>query len=120
MVTTMSEHQFEFKIPHKVLEQEIDGQKVYAIRLQEDPFRDIIYSYGRVSFNEDEENDRLSISFEYDLLEDNDQEYDTKEFQNYIGELLQEMIMFEMGRNNLIFTGGTDETRNDDSKQPSK
>lgn len=112
----MSNHEFEFKIPHKVLEQEIDGKKVYAIRLQEDPFRGIMYTYGRVSFDEDKENDRLSISFEYDLIEDNDQDYDTEEFHNYIGDLLQEMIMFEMGRNNLIFAGGTDETRNNDSK----
>lgn len=105
-----------FKIPHTVLEQEVDGEKVYAVRLQEDPFRGIIISYGRVSFDEDEENDKLSISFEYDLLEDNDQEYDVKEMEAHIGELLQEMIVFEMGRNNLIFTGGTDENRKDDSK----
>lgn len=105
-----------FKIPHTVLEQEVDGQKVYAIKLHENPYRDIIISYGRVSFDEDEDNNQLSISFDYDLLEDNDQQYDVKQFETYIGELLQEMIVFEMGRNNLIFTGGTNENRKDDSE----
>lgn len=105
-----------FKIPHTILEQEVDGEKIYGVRLQENPYHDIIISYGRVSFNEDEENDTLAIAFEYDLIEDNDQEYDVKELETYIGELLQEMIVFEMARNNLIFTGGTDENRKNDSE----
>lgn len=106
----------DFRIKHTVLEQEFEGKKIYAIKLHETPYSGIIISYGKVSFNEDEENDKLCIAFEYDLIEDNDQEYDLKEFENYIGELLQEMIAFEMTRNNLIFTGGTDENRKDDSK----
>ena len=110
----MSEHMF--NIPHAIVEQEFNGEKIHAIRLQETPYNDIIISYGRVSFKADEATDTLSISFEYELIEDNDQDYDVKEFENYIGQLLQEIIIFEMGRNNLIFTGGTDDNRKDNSE----
>lgn len=103
----------QFSKPHKILEAEDDGNKIYAIELQENPYDGIMFNYGKVSFSEDEAADKLCIHFEYDILKDNDKEYDLKEFETYIGDLLQEIMLFEMQRNNLIFTGGTDAHRED-------
>ena len=106
-------NEYVFQIPHKIMEQEVDGQRIYGVELQENPYCGIIISYGKVDFKENEASDHLEIKFDYEILRHNDEIYNQKEFENYIGDLLQEMIIYEMQRNNLIFTGGINENRED-------
>jgi hypothetical protein len=85
-----------------------------AIKLTSGPFRGIIYSYGKVKF-EPQEDDTCKLNFEYEVHE-NHIEYNKEEFEFYIGELLQFIMMDELQRNNITYTGGIDENRNEDSE----
>jgi len=90
-----------------------------AIKLLEEPFSGIIYSYGRVSFEEDEANDKLRLSFEYEIHDKNGKEFtDSKPFEKYIGDLLQELIHQGIAENSLTYTGGVDENRTGDPIEP--
>lgn len=91
-----------------------------AIKLLEDPFSGIIYSYGRVEFEEDEANDRLVLKYEYEIHDKNGKEFsDMKPFEKYIGDLLQELIHQGIAENSLTYTGGIDdENRTGDSIEP--
>jgi hypothetical protein len=89
-----------------------------AIKLTEGAFEGIIYTYGKVSFDEDEANDKVHIHFEYDILDYNNKGLtDKAPFEQYIGDILQELIHEGIERNNLTYTGGVDENRNEDSEQ---
>lgn len=105
-----------FRIPHSIVENRHDSEKKYAIKLHENPYDGIIITYGKVTFGEDEENDILRIAFEYTIEENNENEYDMDVFEKYIGDLLQELIIFQLSNNNLVFSGGTDENRKNDSE----
>lgn len=108
--------EFKFTIDHKIVEADIEGQKKYAVQLLTPPYIGIIVSYGKVSLDEDDTSDVLRVNFEYDLIADNDADYDITQFEQHLGELLQELIKYELSRNNLVFAGGTDETRTDNIK----
>lgn len=89
-----------------------------AIKLLDDPFSGIIFSYGRVEFEEDEANDRLVLKFEYEILEKAGKSFsDNKPFEKYIGGLLEELIHQGIAENNITYTGGIDENRDSDSVQ---
>lgn len=83
-----------------------------AIKLLEDPYSGIIFTYGKVSFDVDEVNDHLKIKFDYDILHDpiNPRTgFVKEEFENYIGDLLQELLHQEIAKNNVTYTGGIDD-----------
>ena len=86
--------------PYKVINDEV-------IQLVEGPYAGITYRYGRVQFTPDEVNDKLTLSFKYDIMEgslDN-----VHEFEQYIGAILYELIEEQLGRNDVVYTGGVDE-----------
>lgn len=93
--------------PYVVLESKHDG--LQAIKLTKEPYEGIIYSYGKVSFVPDEVNDKLTINFDYEIHDDNNKGFDKQIFENYIGDLLQGMIMEGILENSLTYTGGVDE-----------
>lgn len=99
----MSEHLA--KPPFVVVENTQTGHD--AIKLTSGPYSGIIYSYGKVSFNEQADN-TCKLNFTYEVHE-NTLEYDKVEFEFYIGELLQFIMMDELQRNNITYTGGIDE-----------
>jgi hypothetical protein len=80
-----------------------------AIRLTDEPYSGIIFQYGKVEFEPDEENDTLRLKFEYDILDQNKKIFDEKIFEKYIGDLLTQLIMQGVAENSLTYTGGTDE-----------
>lgn len=83
-----------------------------AIKLLEDPYSGIIFTYGKVSFEEDDPNDHLKIKFDYDILYDPLDErngFVKEEFEQYIGDLLQELLHQELAKNNVTYTGGVDD-----------
>jgi 3-oxoacyl-ACP reductase-like protein len=101
--------------PHQVLESRATGQT--AIKLTEEPYSGIIFNYDRVEFVPDDENDKLHIKFEYDIVNDNGVKYVKEELETYLGDFLQELIMYGILNNDLIYTGGVDENRTKDSEQ---
>lgn len=100
------------KPPFVVVENRRTGHD--AIKLTSGPYSGIIFSYGKVQF-EEQEDDTCKLKFEYEVHE-NSMEYDKVEFEFYIGELLQFIIMDQLQRNSITYTGGIDENRNEDSK----
>ena len=100
--------------PHKTVEKTVNGQKVIALELTEIPYSGIIVSYNKVSFTEDEKNDKLKIHFDYEVHRHNEQDYDIFEFEQYLGDFLQELIRYGVQENNLVYTGGTDDYREND------
>jgi hypothetical protein len=104
--------------PYVILEHKHNGMQ--AIKLTAEPFEGIIYSYGKISFNADEEERALHLKFEYDVLDWNNKGLtNPKPFEQYIGKLLEEMIHEGIQENNLTYTGGTDidANRTKDSEQ---
>ena len=107
----MSEHLA--KPPFVVLESASTG--AYRLKLTEPPYAGIIFSYGKVSF--DESGDSCTMSFEYDVHEDTGVTYIKEELEKYLGDLLQLIILEQLQRNSVSYTGGVDENRTTDSEQ---
>jgi hypothetical protein len=93
--------------PHKTLEK--DG--VVAMQLTEGEFSGIIFSYGRVSFEEKPDEDRLKVNFDYEVHNDHGREYDKVAFEKELGDFLIELVIYGADKNNLVYTGGVDENR---------
>ena len=93
--------------PHKTLER--NGQ--IALQLSEGKFSGIIFSYGRVEFEENKDAEELKVIFDYELHDDAGIEYDPKELKQYLGDFLIELIIFGIEQNNIVYTGGIDENR---------
>ena len=85
------------------------------IKLTEGPYAGIIYSYGSVSFEED--GDTLKLKFEYDIHEADGISYVQSEFEQSIGQLLQLILVDQLSKNEVVYTGGVDENRTTDSEQ---
>ena len=93
--------------PHKTLER----NGVLALMLTEGEFSGIIFSYGRVSFEEDKQNDRLRVKFAYTIHEEEPENLDHEAFKNELGDFLMELMMYGVINNDIVYTGGVDENR---------
>jgi len=89
-----------------------DGTSVH-IRFLDGPYKDTIFKYGKVKF--EEKNDQVYLLFAYDVLEspvDKPKKLEKDEkFKNYLGDLLVEI----MGSN--IEQEVVDETGTSDTKE---
>ena len=104
------------KLPITILESRKDG--LQAIKLLEEPFEGIIYTYGKVSMDADEENNKLKLAFEYEILDYNDKTLVKMEpFETYIGKILEELIHQGIEENSITYTGGVDENRTENSNE---
>lgn len=102
--------------PYVVVESKYSG--IDAIKLTEHPFDGIIYTYGKVEFEENEETDSLHIKFEYEILDNAGKGFSDKQpFEEYIGKILEDLLHEGIAKNDLIYTGGIDENRTKDSEQ---
>lgn len=69
----------------------------YSIKLLEGPYRDVIYTYGHVTVQEDVENDLARLKFKYRIeevpppLSKEEIEADSQ-FNDYIGDILAEIL----------------------------
>ena len=90
-----------------------DDQQAVHIRLLEGPYKDTVFKYGKVKF--EEKNDQIYLLFAYDVLESTVSKPKKLEkdeaFKNYLGDLLVEI----MGSN--IEQEVIDETGTDDFKE---
>ena len=89
-----------------------DSQAVH-IKLLDGPYKDTVYKYGRVGF--EEKNEQVYLQFKFDVIESNIKikklEKDL-EFKNYIGDLLVEIMSSNIDAEII------DETGTDDIKEP--
>ena len=107
----MSEHLA--KPPFVVLEN--SRTKEERLKLTEGQYSGIIFSYGKVRF--DEEGDTCKMHFEYEVHDDTGVTYIKEELEEYLGDLLQFIIMEQLQKNSISYTGGVDEIRTTDSEQ---
>ena len=72
-----------------------EGDDFTCIKLLSEKYDGIIYKYGKVSFGKDENPDgTLPMIFDYDIIRNpnNKDLGDEKEFINYIGDILLELM----------------------------
>jgi hypothetical protein len=83
------------------------GQTQFAIQLEDHKYSDIRFTIGKISFNEVEDN--FTLKYDYDIIENNSTEFDKKEFEHVVGDLIMQMLEEGVQKNDLIYTGGVDE-----------
>lgn len=77
-----------------------------AIELTEDPYEDVVFSYGKVSLQE--EQDQLRLKFHPSILRGESALDSDQDFIKYIGDILIEMIDAGLMKHDLVYTGGVD------------
>ena len=91
-----------------------DDDQAVHIRLLDGPYKDTIFKFGKVKF--EEKNDQMYLLFGYDVLESTVSKPRKLEkddtFKNYIGDLLVEIMSGNMEMEII------DETGTDDITQP--
>jgi len=95
--------------------EEVDFKGKSAIRLLNNQFEGILVVLGRVAFNE--EGDSLRMSFDYDVVDDNDVVYIQEELETEIGDCIMDMIQAGIEKNDLVYTGGVDDNRENDPRE---
>jgi hypothetical protein len=88
-----------------------DDASAVHIRFLDGPYKDTVFKYGKVKF--DEKNDQVYLLFAYDVLESTVDkprklEKDDK-FKNYIGDLLVEIMSGNMEQD-IVDEAGTSDT----------
>ena len=73
------------------------SSEFYALKLLQEPYLGVIYSYGKVSLHEDEANIQLKVKFDFainevpdHIIKENLQKDD--HFKTYIGDILIKLI----------------------------
>ena len=91
-----------------------DAQAVH-IRLLEGPYKDTVFKYGKVKF--EEKNDQIYLLFAYDVLEstiDKPRKLEKDEtFKNYLGDLLVEIMGSNIEQEVIDETGTNDSQESD-------
>ena len=100
-------------LPVKYMQNHKSG--LQALKLTEEPYKGIMFTFGKVWF--EERDDRMACNFEYNIIDDCDKEIDMAKFEDYISKILDQMIRQGIEDNNLIYTGGVDENRTEDSNE---
>ena len=84
-----------------------------GFKIDEGKYKDVIYTYGKVSWTEDKESDKLRLKFEYNVHENpNRCNTDSGDFIDTIGDILA--IEVEKDTN-----GDSGKNREDDTKESS-
>jgi hypothetical protein len=88
-----------------------DDESAVHIRFLDGPYKDTVFKYGKVKF--DEKNDQVYLLFAYDVIESTVDkprklEKDDK-FKNYIGDLLVEIMSGNMEQD-IVDEAGTSDT----------
>lgn len=95
---------YEFKTKHSIVETRVDDTTVVGVKLEDSPFTGIIVQYGKVSFDNldaAEAADEIVLNFEYEILDAAGIDYNTESLEMYLGDVLQDIIAFEIRRKSL-------------------
>lgn len=90
---------------HEILED--THNDVNLVKMTEGKYKDLIFSLGKVSVDE-EEGEELKLTFEYDVHSEG-VEFVKEELEQYLGEFVKELLIFNLSRHEVVFTGGVDE-----------
>jgi len=86
-----------------------EDEETVHIKLLDGPYKDTTYKYGRVGF--EEKNDQVYLQFKFDVIESsikkNKLEKDN-DFRNYIGDLLVEIMSSNIEQEIIDETGTID------------
>ena len=86
----------------------LDGYYKVAIRDYESEFNNVVFNFGAVEFPD--ENEPI-LRFDYNIIEGDVKVNKQKDFENTIGDILVELIEQALKNKDLIYKGGTDESR---------
>lgn len=87
--------------PHKVLTHKED-KDVNALVWLEGKYGGIVFKYNSVSFEEDLENDKLKLKFDYDVLDIPERvKIDKDEFEKELGDFLVQLLYYGLERDYL-------------------
>ena len=108
-MTTQKEnlHTDKKKKPRRYAFAQKEGDKFSCIKITEGKFKDVIYHYGRVAFAPESEelpDGKLPMKFDYTVRKNpNDLILlDNKEFIDYIGDILLELLADQLERGDII------------------
>ena len=82
-----------------------EGDDFTCIKIVEGKFENVIYKYGKVVFAKDENPDgTLPMKFDYDILSNpNKADIDSKEFIDYVGDILMEQLEKQIKDGTVVF-----------------
>lgn len=82
--------------------EEEDFSEFAKIQLLTGEFSGVVYHYGKVSVQEDKENDQAFLNFEYDVVSDNGLSLsESHDFKEHIGNILVGIISKQMVQSDL-------------------
>lgn len=74
-----------------------DLAEFYGVRIKTGKWKDVVVVYGKVGIKEDITEDQATLSFTYNIQDPADLDFDElrkdEPFNNYLGDLLQHIIM---------------------------
>lgn len=85
------------------------------IKFTNTDFNDIIFNIGKVWFDEEQEG---LLHFEHNIHEGVVPDDKSDEFHQLLGDFILQAIVRGLEKNDLIYSGGVDENRTDDTEQP--
>lgn len=89
---------------------EASGEYTIAMKFLEGKYEGMVFSYGKVEFVEHGDEDAATLKFAYEIHKNpgNVDSFDKQEVEYVLGGFLQELIKEQLGKNELIYTNGTD------------
>lgn len=97
---------YTFLIPENI------GEEV-NIQLTSGKYSGVAYNFGKVSIDEDKENNQAFLNFEYNIIDSNEFESleNDLEFKDHIGSILTSIVLNRVGEfGDLEYEDGTDYT----------
>lgn len=94
--------------------QDVNPQGFHLIKLTSGDHEGIIYSYGRVEIVD--KDDAAYLSFDYDIVDYAEREV-KESFTTEIGDILQDILLEQLAKHEVVFKGGVDENRTEDSSE---
>jgi len=81
------------------------GQDFACIQLLIGEYKDVVYKHNNIKFApKPNANDEIPLKFDYDILVNPNQvKVDTVDFQNYIGDILLEVVQYQLDNGTLKF-----------------
>ncbi len=98
------------RLLHKIqYETEPYGTNQYSIEYTNGKYTGIKIVLGAVKLEENQKQDNCTLKYNYDIIEGIVEDSDKKEFDNYIGDTLMQMLSDGVKNNDLVYSGGVDE-----------
>ena len=80
------------------------------LKFTSDEFKGIIFTIGKVSFNETDNGNSTTLHYQYDVLE-HSEPFEKDLLDKAVGDLVMHLLEEGVKDNSLVYTGGVDENR---------